>query len=550
MTTPFNSHVTAAPERAEPINPQTLRQWVHDGQELAILDVREKGAFARGHLLLARNAPLWRLELLIERLVPRRDTRIVLLDADGSLLQRATHKLKLLGYTNLAALHGGTAAWEQEGLQVFTGTNVVSKAFGEAIEEALHTPHIDVEALRQKVEAGADVVVVDGRTPEEFQRFSLPFAHSLPNGELVYRIEELAPRPQTLIVVNCAGRTRSILGAQTLINAGLENPVVALKDGTMAWLREGHALRHGATSPLPEPSRNSLEKARARAQQVAQRAGVRHIDHAELTRLESADEQRTLYRFDVRTAVEYRAGHLPGWRWAPGGQLIQTTDQYIGTYHARVVIADWDGVRAHTTAAWLAQLGHYEVFLYRPADYEKEHPTLALGQEGLSVRTTGEPTAPWISASALDALRSDAQASVFDVDSSLAFAERHIEGARFSAPDRLPEWLADVPASHTLVITSADGVLARLVASELQNHHQRKAFALLGGNAGWFELNLPTAKGRADILTGEDDDWYSPYVYETQAERERKMHEYLTWEVALAEQIVRDGDVKFRLVHA
>ena len=45
----------------------------------------------------------------------------------------------------------------------------------------------------------------------------------------------MAPKPETLVVVNCAGRTRSIIGAQSLINAGVPNKVVALRNGTMGW---------------------------------------------------------------------------------------------------------------------------------------------------------------------------------------------------------------------------------------------------------------------------------------------------------------------------
>ncbi|MFY9513342.1 MAG: rhodanese-like domain-containing protein, partial [Rubrivivax sp.] len=254
------------------IAPAALKAALSDGQEIALLDVRETGVFVRRHLLLAASAPLWRLELLIARLVPRRDTRIVLSDGgeDGDrLAHAAAAKLVKLGWRNVSVLQGGVAAWAAAGHEVFSGSNVPSKAFGEIIEHDKHTPWIDAEDLQRRIAAGEDIVVVDSRTTEEFADFSLPFAHSLPGAELVYRIQELAPRPETLVVVNCAGRTRSIVGAQTLIDAGLPNRVVSLKDGTMAWLLAGRTLAQGRHTPLPEPGEATRAHARERAAAVA-----------------------------------------------------------------------------------------------------------------------------------------------------------------------------------------------------------------------------------------------------------------------------------------
>lgn len=525
-----------------------LKAALADGHEIALLDVRETGVFTKGHALLAASAPLWRLELLIDRMVPRRDTRIVLIDGGenaDALAHQAAAKLVRLGWGNVSVLEGGVVAWAAAGHELFTGSNVPSKAFGEIIEHEKHTPWIDADELHRRIERGEDIVVVDSRTTEEFADFSLPFAHSLPGAELVYRIGELAPNPETLVVVNCAGRTRSIVGAQTLIDAGIPNPVASLKDGTMAWLLAGRALAQGRVTPLPEPSTATVDSARTRAERVARTAGVRRIGAAELARIESEAGSHTLYRFDVRTRGEYESGHLAGWRWAPGGQLVQATDEYLATRRARIVLADFDGVRALTTAAWLAQLGGREVYVFAPpVDAE-----LVTGPEPVRVLAP-RPAAASVSAQQASQRLASGAARLFDVERRSAYEKRHAAGAFFAVPDRLEALIAGVQPDHTILLTSSDGVLARVVAAELAARTGRDVRYIGGGTQAWVAAGLPVETGGDRVLTGDDDYWFSPYQYADVAKRNAGFQEYLDWEVGLVAQLGREGDIGIRLIAA
>ena len=249
-----------------------------DGGELALIDLREELIFSRNHLLWARSIPLSRLELRFARLVPRNDTRIVLCDDGDGLVERAADILAAAGYTDLSYLQGGVAAWEKAGLELFSGVNVPSKAFGEHIEHACGTPSVSAEELDGLMRSGTDMVVVDSRPFDEFQRVSIPSATNVPGAELVLRIHDIAPSPDTLVVVNCAGRTRSIIGAQSLINAGLPNKVVALRNGTMGWSLAGLMPDSGKTKRFTEPSTEGLAWAKAAAERVAKRFGVMRID--------------------------------------------------------------------------------------------------------------------------------------------------------------------------------------------------------------------------------------------------------------------------------
>jgi rhodanese-related sulfurtransferase len=524
------------------ITPAHLKSAIAAKHELAVLDVREEGTFSRRRLFYSSNAPVARIGLLIDRLVPRKKTPIVLIDEAGEYSARAAEALEAFGYLDVAILEGGVSGWEAAGYEIFSGTNVPGKAFGELIEHALHTPNIDAVTLKQRQDAGEDLIVLDSRPFGEYQTMNIPGGVDCAGAELVYRALAAAPSPDTLIVVNCAGRTRSILGAQSLINAGIPNPVAALTGGSMAWLLSGLELEHGQTKTAPRPDAASLESARALAQRAAAKAGVSVIDRTRLAQFESETLHRTLYRFDVRDPLEYEAGHLPGWRSAPGGQLVQATDEYVGTLASRVVLADDDGVRARMTATWLVQLGYLDVHVL---DGEKD-ASLEAGPEPLRI-VGSSARVNWIEADRLALALSQNAVQVIDIDSSLAFRRAHVQGARFIAASALADLLdKHIDPAIPLVLTSADGVLAGLVADQLRSAAPGVA-ALLGGTQRWLALGLPADRGDAGNLTGSDDAWYSPY-HAAPDQVAAQMNAYLAWELQLVEQVERDGTGSIKVI--
>ncbi len=411
------------------IAPQELRALTagleNAGGELAILDVREEGVHARGHLFLATSAPLSHLELRISRLVPRLATRIVLVDDDEHLAQRAARVLRRLGYRDLHALAGGVAGWKAAGYELYSGVHVPSKAFGEHVEHHDGTPRIAAAELKAMLDAGKDLVVLDSRPMSEYRVMNIPGALDCPGAELAYRAYQAAPRPETLVVVNCAGRTRSIIGAQSLINAGIPNKVVALKNGTMGWHLAGLELEHGQTRTAAAPDGDALKKAKAAAARVAERFSIRFLSAKELEKMKS--EPRTLYVFDVRSPEEYAAGHLAGSISAPGGQLVQATDTYAAVHGARIALLDDHGVRATLTASWLLQMGWPEVYVIKDAAFDSREPAY-------------QPPVPDVPTLSPRKLK-DQNPLVLDFATSLQYRAGHIPGAAFAIRSRLPNHL-------------------------------------------------------------------------------------------------------------
>ena len=523
------------------VPPQELKAMLNDGSELALLDVREEGVFSKSHLLFAVPCPLSRLEQRIATLVPRKTTRIVLCDAGGGLALRAAKKLMHFGYRDLSILEGGIDGWKAAGYELFSGVHVPSKAFGEFVEHDAGTPHLSAQELKARLDRGEDIVILDSRPVGEYRRMNIPGGIDCPGAELVHRFFETVRSPDTLVVVNCAGRTRSIIGAQSLINAGVPNKVMALKDGTMGWLLAGYQLETGQTRHAPEPSAAARAKSQAAARRWAQRVGVHAIDRATLA-LFAAENDRSLYLLDVRSPEEYAAGHLPGTQSAPGGQLVQSTDQYVGTRNARLVLIDDDEVRARMTASWLAQMGWKDVHVL---DGAFEGQALEKGPERETVLGLDRATAATISVAALkDALAKD-EVVVVDLETSLRYRDGHIPGAWWAVRARLAEALPKLP-KKPIVFTSPDGALARLAASEAGSVNGAPAKALEGGTRAWREAGLSLDKGTDRLADATDDVWYKPYDHGTLVED--AMRAYLTWEVGLVPQIHRDGDARFKVL--
>lgn len=326
--------------------------------EIALLDIRHEAMFATGHPLFAANMAADRIELEAATRLPRKDAPIVLYDAGESLVAPAADRLAALGYTNVRKLEGGLSGWQAAGYEVFQDVNSYAKAFGELVESRRHTPSLPANEVAALIAGKANVAILDVRRFDEYATMNIPGSLSVPGAELVLRAGSAAPDPDTTIIVNCAGRTRSIIGTQSLINAGVANKVVALRNGTIGWTLAEQKLEHGA---IRRGEVGLFEGAQSNARDVAYRAGVRHLGPEDTVAL-SAQTHRTLYRFDVRDAEEYAAGHITGFRHYPGGQLVQEIDMAAPVRGARILLTDNRTVRADMTASWLAQMG-WEVFV-------------------------------------------------------------------------------------------------------------------------------------------------------------------------------------------
>jgi rhodanese-related sulfurtransferase len=523
-----------APKR---VDVATLRQWLGGPREVAFLDVREEGQHGAGHPLLAVNAPYSRLELVIGQLAPGRSCPLVLLDDGDGVAEKAARRLIALGYSAVHVLAGGVSAWLAAGHPLFPSTNVPSKAFAEIVEHEYGTPAISAAELDRRRRAGDNIVVLDSRPLDEYARFHVPGAMTCPGAELVLRFADLVPDPDTTVVVSCAGRTRGIIGAQSLRTAGVPNPVLSLEGGTQGWRLAGFDLEQGMTTSLKPATPQALAAARKTAETVAARFGIRHIDRPTLD-LWRGEPERTTFVLDVRALDEFAAGHLPGSVSAPGGQLVQATDRWVGVRGARLVLVDDAMARAVITAQWLQQMG-WDVAVF---DAPFEGASLAIGTEMPAsplpdvLRITAAEAAHWL----------DGGAAAVALMASGDYRKAHPEEAVWAIRPRLDRLPASVLRASRILVFAEDEAAGALGAADLAEIAGRPVALLDGGIAVWRAAGRPFAASPDEPPDAERIDTIF-WNHDRHAGNQDAMRAYLRWETELPGEIARDGLAGFRL---
>jgi rhodanese-related sulfurtransferase len=508
---------------ADRIAAEVLKPQLTDGREIAFLDVREHGQYGEGHPFFSVPMPYSLLESRAAELLPCRVTRIVLMDDGDGVADKAAARLGQLGYENLAILEGGAPGWAAAGYTLYKGVNVPSKTFGELLEHACDTPRLTAEALQSMRERESGIVVLDGRTPAEFEKMSLPGAGSCPNAELGYRLRSLVPDDATTIVINCAGRTRSILGAEGLRLLDVRNPVFALENGTQGWRLAGFDLAHGVSpGTLVPPKNDDLDALRSLADSLIGRHGLELVS-ARTVDDWLADAGRTTYLLDVRTNEEFAESHWPGARHAPGGQLVQATDEYVAVRNARIVLTDDIHLRAATTAIRLGEMGHDVYILDADAAAGGEHAA-STGDQGDS---------PVDRATALRKGGGDADV-ILDASRSMDFRDAHIDGARWVSRPALDS--LDIDRDAKVLVTGRNADLVEGVRVDLAAMGFSRLRACPGDPETWTDAGF-------DIVSTPDDPPddscidYLFFVHDRHAGNLDAARRYLEWETGLIDQL-------------
>lgn len=496
---------------------------------LALFDVREPMEADRGHIPGATPLPRRRLELRIATLVRDPDTPIVVTDDDSGRAQLAARTLSDLGYRNVRWLDGGIAAWQAAGHKLATGNNVPSKLYGEVAYHRYDIADVEADDFRKWQVEGRNILLFDVRTPEEYHEACIPGSTSGPSFDIARHAAELRKHDGP-VVVHCAGRTRSLIAAQTLRELGVKQ-AVALRNGTMGWLLAGAEVERGAQRALDEPSPENLAYARNASQSLAAAEQVVSVDAATLAAW--LNDSDNLYVIDVRQRAEYTAAHIPGAEWVPGGQIVQRADDFLPVRSARIVLVDDDETRANLSAVWLKRMGFAQASVLAGGMAAWQ----AAGHRVATGRTRAHP-AGWDTAyrSVRSITPSDAHdmlsaggLRIVDVDTSAHFNKGHLPGAQWLPRGWLEASVADAVPDRAapLLVTCSAGLQAVFAARTLQQLGYENVHVLDGGTRAWQQAGHALEAG---TLPPQDDILLPPYQRGEQA-----MRDYLAWEIELAE---------------
>lgn len=483
-------------------------------EEFAVVDTRPIDDFYRGHLMAASSLPLSRLEVDAPVFIPNRNTRIVLCDWNSALASAKT--LESLGYKNISVIEGGLSGWHLAGGRIFPGWNMIGKAFGDYLERTFQIPTIDSDKLKALIESDNPPFILDTRTPEEHSDYCIPGAVSCPNGESLLRALPAIKDPERLIVTHCAGRTRGLIGAQVLRDAGVKNPICSLGLGTLEWALAGYPLEEGANRPLPVPEDLTLSRKAANA--LREKHVIPEATDAMVARWLNEQDKKACCVLDIRSPEEVEKGTFKGAIHVPGGQLLQGVDRFIVTRGGRIVLLDTDGIRAVRIAAWLMQMGYKTVY------------TLKADPSTL----TSVSQSPEVDMDRLVAIKKkdrSGEITFVDIRSGVAYRHTHVDGAIFLGRENIDDDAALLPQGTLLVLLTDEPQFAERVAKDLRRLG-RTVEIRPEPMKSWAAAGVPLSSGVGKLVSAPSD---AIYDLEEREIHVRDSHDYILWRANLYE---------------
>lgn len=529
------------------ISVEELRRLRDEEHPHALIDVREKGEFVQRHIFRAVPIPRGLLEMRLPQRLPATNVPVILYDVDSHRAGLAAGTLEALGYLDVRLLEGGLEAWDAAGGRTDYGTNVPGKDYGEKIAVQRKTPHLTPDEIVERQSRGERILILDSRTREEYERSHVPGAFSVPGAELPKRIRTLIDAPENrdaTIVVNCAGRTRSILGADVLIRMETPNPVYALENGTMAWSMAGHELERGKGASVEVASGPAVRQlVRAFAEKVASEDAVGKTSLDEFDGLRASGTLH--YALDVRLPEEFAAGHIPGTVSLPGGQLPLAADEIVVVNQAPVILISNGGDRARISGSYARQIGYPNVSILDGGI----DGWLAAGRELVGDEPSAEPPGLDTARSSTNAISPTELAAqleseaplVVDVKGSGDYALEHIAGSRWVPRGDIERRIGKYAESTStpIVLTCSDGARSAFAAATLQEMGYERVSWLEGGLAAWTAAGHETVEGLdgADATAREAKDDVEMIGRVGPLARSRQdMIDYLEWEIRLGDK--------------
>jgi rhodanese-related sulfurtransferase len=185
------------------LSPLEFKRIAEQG-EYTILDVRSYEAFGSQFISNSYHNDIGGNFAVFAGWVLPPQQAILLIVNDISELERAVTGLRRVGIDNITGyLDGGLFGWSIEGLP------------------AEHIPQLSAEEVHRMINTEQGVLLLDVRTPAEYERFHIEGAYHIPVPDLRQRYRELDT--DSTIIVMCSTGRRSSMAASILNQHGFRN---------------------------------------------------------------------------------------------------------------------------------------------------------------------------------------------------------------------------------------------------------------------------------------------------------------------------------------
>ena len=148
-----------------------------------------------------------------------------------------------LGYAGREAVGGGEGLI-QKALLALALLAVVA-FLPRLIGKLRRGPMMDIPQLKQRLDAGEQILVLDVRTPEDFagEQGHIDAAINIPVEELAARLAEISEYQELPVIIVCRTDRKSVQAAKILTQSGFADVQVA-RMGMTAWNEQGYEVEH------------------------------------------------------------------------------------------------------------------------------------------------------------------------------------------------------------------------------------------------------------------------------------------------------------------
>jgi rhodanese-related sulfurtransferase len=110
----WQDFVADAKTRIREVTQEELRQWIDQGKDMMLIDVREANDHAHSRIENSTNIPRGVLELEVDDTAPDRSRTIVTYCGGGGRSAMAADVLQQMGYRDVYSLQGGYKQWKEK----------------------------------------------------------------------------------------------------------------------------------------------------------------------------------------------------------------------------------------------------------------------------------------------------------------------------------------------------------------------------------------------------------------------------------------------------